>query len=215
MSPAKGAPSAPSPSKEPLHPLVQAASDGRLPPWAVVSRQRRAHMERVSDLLDAWGRRAGLPSRERRRRRSLGYLHDSLKEAPEETLRKEVPAPWSAFPGPLLHGPAAAERLAREGVEDEELLDAVRHHTLGHPGLGTAGRWLYAADFLEPGRRLRNKWRAGLRERMPSDLDLVVREILAARITHQVERGRPVHGQTIAFWNRMTGGDAWARASEV
>lgn len=205
----------PAAPKSKLHPLVDAAADGRLPEWAEASRSRRQHMKRVAALLDQWGRDARLGSRERRRRRALGYLHDSLKDAREDTLRKRLPAPWNTLAGPLLHGPAAAARLAREGVEDEEVLDAIRHHTLGHPALGEAGLWLYAADFLEPGRRLRNRWRADLRDRMPDELDEVVREILAARLVHLVDKGRPVHAQTMAFWNGMTGGDGWARASEV
>lgn len=53
----------------------------------------------------------------------------------------------------LLHGPVAAHRLGtRFGVEDSEVLHAVRHHTLGHPELGTVGKILYAADYCEPGR---------------------------------------------------------------
>lgn len=74
---------------------------------------------------------------------------------------------------------------------------------------------LYCADFLEPGRRLREEWRAALRERAPRELEAVVREILQARIRHLLERGRPLHPETIGFWNRMTEGRGWASASEL
>ncbi len=51
----------------------------------------------------------------------------------------------------LLHGPvAAAEVRARFGIEDEEVLDAIRWHTTGKPGLGAIGLALYYADFSEP-----------------------------------------------------------------
>jgi HD superfamily phosphohydrolase YqeK len=53
----------------------------------------------------------------------------------------------------LLHGPVAAERLRRcYGVNDRELLYAIRHHTLGDPDLAPIGLILYVADFCEPGR---------------------------------------------------------------
>ncbi|MEX2443656.1 MAG: bis(5'-nucleosyl)-tetraphosphatase (symmetrical) YqeK [Alkalispirochaeta sp.] len=53
----------------------------------------------------------------------------------------------------LLHGPLSAERLRRcYGVNDRELLHAVRHHTLGAPDFGSLGLILYVADFCEPGR---------------------------------------------------------------
>lgn len=53
----------------------------------------------------------------------------------------------------LLHGALSAERLRRwYAVEDEELLHAVRHHTLGAADFGPLGMILYVADFCEPGR---------------------------------------------------------------
>lgn len=81
--------------------------------------------------------------------------------------------------------------------------------------MGDAGKALYVADFLEPGRNLRNSWRAGLRSRMPQELEDVTREVAAARITHLVKKGRPVRPETFAFWNSLSGGDPWVRVSEV
>lgn len=172
-------------------------------------------MRRVAELLEEWAEVAGLDSDERDRRIAMGFLHDALKGAAPDALRELLDPPLSDLPGPVLHGPAAAELLAREGVDDVSLLQAVRYHTLGHPDLDDAGRALYAADFLEPGRNLRNKWRAGLRDRMPDDGRAVVREIVAARIKHLLNRKRPVRPETMAFWNSLTEGPAWARASEV
>jgi HD superfamily phosphohydrolase YqeK len=186
-----------------LHPRVAAAAEGELPPWGRAGPARRAHMERVAALLNGWSRRLGLDGGERARWRALAFLHDCLKEAPESSLRPWLEPALADLPAPVIHGPAAAERLAADGVEDRELLDAVRYHTLGHPGLGRAGRALYAADFLEPGRDLRNDWRDGLRARMPGEMDAVVAEIVAARIVHLVEERRPVRPETVAFWNRL------------
>lgn len=200
---------------DPLHPIVEAAARGDLPPWARVSSSRYDHMARVAELLDTWAREAGLGKRKRRRWVALGFLHDALKEAPPAELREDLEGPARDFPDPVLHGPAVAEKLRREGVADEPFLLALAYHTLGHPRLGRAGRALYAADFLEPGRELRDDWRAELRERMPSDLDRVLIEIVRARVVHLLDRDRPVRPETLLFWNAMTEGDAWARASEV
>lgn len=198
-----------------LHPLVAAAAEGRLPSWAEADDARRAHMARVADLLDGWAAAEGLDGPARVRRRALGYLHDALKDADAAALREIVPAPLAALPEPVLHGPAVAARLEHEGVDDTPFLDALRWHTLGHPVLDRAGRSLYAADFLEPGRDIRNAWRAGLRARMPDDVDRVLVEIVGARLGHLLEHERPIRPETLAFWNRLTEGDAWARASEV
>lgn len=198
-----------------VHPVVAAAADGRLPEWAEAGGARRAHMERVAGLLDGWAAAEGLGEPERVRRRALGYLHDALKDADTPALRALVPDPMRDLPEPVLHGPAVAERLRHEGVDDAPFLDALRWHTLGHPSLDRAGRALYAADFLEPGRDLRNPWRSGLRARMPAEADRVLVEIVGARLGYLLERERPIRPETLAFWNHLTEGDAWARASEV
>ncbi|HSG47780.1 MAG TPA: HD domain-containing protein [Longimicrobiales bacterium] len=199
----------------PVHPVVKKAAKGILPDWAQVDDSRYAHMERVSALLKGWAKAAGLPKEERRRWRALGFLHDALKNVPAEQLRDLVREDLRDLPGAVLHGPAAAAMLRHDGVEDESLLLAVAYHTLGHPRLDDGGRALYAADFLEPGRNLRNKWRSSLRDRMPAELEAVTKEILAARIIHLLRRGRTVQPETMAMWNSLAGGDSWARASEV
>ena len=113
----------------------------------------------------------------------------------------------------MLHGPAAAARLASEGVDDRALLDAVAFHTLGYGGFGDMGQALYAADFLEPGRSFEREWRAELRARMPGDLAAVVREILAARIQRMVDKSLPIRSETMEFWNTMVRGREWAGVS--
>ncbi len=184
-----------------LHPIIEAAAEGTLPDWATVSSARRAHMVRVSELVGAWADALDLSRSDRLRWRAVGYLHDALREVSPDQLRHEVPPRYRSLPGPLLHGPAVAERLRGLGVHDSELLAAVTYHTTGHESLGAMARALYAADFLEPGRTFSPEWRAGLRDRMPTELDHVTREIVAARISHVVDRGIDLLPDTVAFWN--------------
>ena len=186
-----------------LHPVVERAAAGELPAWAEAGAERRDHMFRVQELLDRWAAELGLPERERTRWRALAYLHDVLRDADPAALRRHVAPELSDLPGLLLHGPAAAHMLRCDGVRDAEVLQAVAFHTLGHPELTMPGEALYAADFLEPGRDLRNDWRDDLRERMPQDHRSVVREICAARVAHLIEERRPVRRETVAFWNSL------------
>jgi len=198
-----------------LHPVVAAASEGQLPPWARMKASRRKHAARVAGLLGGWAEARGHGEDERRRWTAAGHLHDALKDEDPESLRAVVPPSQRDLPAPVLHGPAAAARLREEGVDDASLLRAVAWHTLGHPELDALGAAVYAADFLEPGRDLRNRWRARLRERMPQELEAVVRTILQARLEHLIDKGRPIRPETIGFWNRMAGGRSWASASEL
>lgn len=160
-------------------------------------------MERVADLMTRWAEELDLEEEDRLRWRALGFLHDALRDADPETLRRRVPPPLRDLPDPILHGPAAAERLRVDGVEDGAFLRAVAAHTLGDPRLDRMGRALYAADFLEPGRDLLNAWREELRARMPADEWAVVRELLGARVAHLLEVGSPIRPETVAFWNSL------------
>ncbi|HEX8393459.1 MAG TPA: HD domain-containing protein, partial [Longimicrobium sp.] len=168
-------------------PLVHAAARGELPEWANVSEKRRAHMARVAGLMAEWAEGLGLSADDRARWAAAGWLHDALREDAPDDLRPQVPPAFRDLPGKLLHGPAAAERLA--GLVDEEMLVAIRYHTLGSPRWGALGRALYLADFLEPGRRYEPEWTASLRARMPGEMEAVLREVVQARVRHVTESG--------------------------
>ncbi|MEO5511348.1 MAG: HD domain-containing protein [Longimicrobiales bacterium] len=186
-----------------LHPIVAAAADGELPPWADVSRKRAAHIERVRDLLAEWAGAAGLSDVDAARWRAVGTLHDALHDAPQDELRTQVPTAFRDLPGKILHGPACVVRLRGEGVTDEALLHAINYHTIGHPQLGDIGRALYAADYLEPGRPEDQPRRAALRSRMPDDIDAVVPMILKARLLEQITAGKQLRTETLEFWNAV------------
>lgn len=188
-------------SETALGPVVCAAARGELPEWARASEKRRAHVARVAALMGEWAEALGLPEEERTRWLAAGWLHDVLREAPPEELRPVVPEAFRGLPGKLLHGPAAAERLAAEA--DPELLDAIRYHTLGSPRFGRLGRALYLADFLEPGRRYEPEWTASLRARMPAEMDAVMREVVRARVRHVTESGSTLHPETRALHEQV------------
>ncbi len=190
-----------------LHPALARAADGVLPDWARVKKEkRRAHVGRVADLLEEWARSRDLDEDDVARWRAAGLLHDSLHDADPEQIRALVPLEFKDAPGKLLHGPAAAERLRRDGVEDQELLLAITWHTLGHENFGPLGKALYLADYTEPGREYETEQLAEWRERVPADMDAVLREVAAHRIGRSLMKGRPLMPQTLAFWNAMLDG---------
>lgn len=158
-------------------------------------------MRRVATLLGEWATALGLPDAQRTEWMALGYLHDALRDAPESQLRGEVEPEFRDLPALLLHGPAAARRL--EGSIGAGLLAAIRFHTIGHPSLDRAGKALYLADFLEPGRDFAVEWRESLSARMPGELDAVLVEVVAARLEHLVSIRRPIRAETAAFWTAI------------
>lgn len=153
--------------------------------------------------MDLYAHALGLGEGERARWRAAAWLHDALRDADPEELRPSVPAHFRAAPGPLLHGPAVAARLEREGVDDAALLLALRYHTVGHAALDRLGRFLYVADFLEPGRTFLDEWRAELRAALPDDVERVLREVAGARIRHLIAEGRQVRPESLGLWNSL------------
>lgn len=171
----------------------------QLPSWACVSEKRRAHIERVAGLMERWAYQLGVPPDEARAWRDAALLHDSLRDAPEEQLRALVPRP--DFTAEMLHGPAAAARLERDGEARGEMLDAIRWHTVGSPEWKRLGRALFMADFLEPGRRFARADRAYLAEKVATDFDGTFRQVVRMRIEHALREGHTLFPETVSLWN--------------
>lgn len=172
-----------------------------LPAWAIVSAQRREHIARVAGLLDQWAAARGLDAGERERCRRAAVLHDALRDAGPGELAQY--APQGNWPRKLWHGPAAAMAAERHGETDPGVLSAIRCHSVGCASWDHVGRLLYLADYLEPGRPYDGATRAARAERVPSDLEAVLREVAAERIAHLVQTGRPVMQETLDFWNQL------------
>ncbi|HEY0971753.1 MAG TPA: hypothetical protein VGE02_12360 [Gemmatimonadales bacterium] len=174
-----------------------------LPEWAMVSEKRRAHIERVTALLDAWAAGLGLDGEERRLWHDAGRYHDALRDADEAQLRSL--ARDDLAPVELLHGPAAAAFMESRGETRDELLAAVRWHTVGSPAWGMAGRALFMADYLEPGRSFSREDRAFLARQVPTDFDGVFRQVLRHRMEWTLREGKALFPGTVELWNSVRG----------
>ena len=173
-----------------------------LPAWACVSDKRRGHIARVTELLDEWARALHLAPDDARAWHDAGRLHDALRDAPEDQLRALAGNP-AGYTTEMLHGPAAAARLAADGETRQELLDAIRHHTVGNPSWERLGRALYMADYLEPGRKFSRADRAYLASQVPHDFDATFRQVLRARLEWSLREGMRLFPEAVALWNAV------------
>lgn len=172
-------------------PLDEAATFAR----SRLSMERYAHTLRVADTAEELARAHHL---DENRARLAALLHDAARETgPEEYLRLadkwEIPVGEPERQSPkLLHGPVAAELARRElGIEDGEVLEAIRAHTTGKPGMGPIALVLFVADKIEPARDYPSVGR--LRELAREDLHGAAAESLRRAIAHNEVRGRDTH----------------------
>lgn len=194
------------------HALLQAADAFAR---ARLSDKRYGHTVRVADTAESLARKHGLDPD---RTRLAALLHDAARERePEEFIRLaeewnlQIDVPERESPK-LLHGPVAAELGRRElGVEDGEVLEAVRVHTVGAAGIGQIALALYVADKIEPARDYPSVGR--IRELAQQDLREAAAEALRRVVAHNEERNRPIHPASRAMleWLEQTEGAAHRR----
>ncbi len=164
-----------------------------------LSAKRYGHTLRVANAAEDLARVHGL---DRGRARLAALLHDATREMSSEEFL-ELAESWNLPVGEperespkLLHGPVAAEMARRElGVGDAEILDAIREHTTGRPGMDSLSLVLYVADKIEPARDYPSVER--LRRLARQDLRGAAAESLRRSIAHNEERGRPTHPASI------------------
>ena len=158
-----------------------------LPPWAQVSKGRAKHIRRVTALLIEWAEAMELSPDDRQCWLDAGRFHDALRDAPVEELRALAGSKLAEVE--LLHGPAVAAKLEREGETRRNLLEAIRYHSIGWKNWDRVGKALYMADYLEPGRTFDQERRALLSERVPVDFEAAFRDVVRSRMAYAREQG--------------------------
>lgn len=172
-----------------------------LPEWAIVTEKRRAHVARVTALLDRWAQQMRLDAAEAQAWHDAGRWHDALRDATPAVLRAIIDAP--DLPDGILHGPAAAVMLEREGEVRQTVLEAIRWHTVGHPEWDRTGRALFMADFLEPGRGFMHADRAFMAAQLPHNFDGVFRQAVRMRLEWTLREGHTIFARTVDLWNSV------------
>lgn len=104
----------------------------------------------------------------------------------------------------LLHGPVAAEMLYRDfGIDDEEVLEAVRYHTTAKVEMGVVAKVVFLADKLEPLKRDEGPFKKKLLMIAEEDLDRALLEYLDHEIVAFVKRGYLLHPLSMEARNEL------------
>ena len=136
-----------------------------------------------------------------------GMLHDYGKLFDDEALARlarqhNLDDPIIYQEPVLLHAPVGAILLEKElGITDQDILEAVRVHTTGFPGMSLFAQIIYIADYIEPGRTCPGV--QAIRRTAYSNLEGALLAAVDFTIQYVVERKKLLHPNSIAFRNSL------------
>ena len=162
----------------------------------------RSHVERVLDEALRLAARHGVDA-SKVRPAVLG--HDLMRVTPRDELlrlageRGIEPNEAERVEPLLLHGRLAAALLReRFGVDDAEVLDAVRYHTTGRAGMSDVEKVVFLADKTEPDELAHYPaWRE-VHDLAQDDLDAAMLRALELYIEGARREGWTVHPNVVA-----------------
>ncbi len=130
-------------------------------------------------------------------------LHDTAKELPREEMLQILndnaimAENAQNRPSPVWHGICAAILAQTQwGVEDEEVLSAIRCHTTGKPGMSLLDEIVFLADMTSAERDYPEV--DYLRKLEKEDIHRAMREALEMNLHWLEESGKPVDEETRA-----------------
>ena len=141
--------------------------------------------------------------------RIAAVLHDVAKYWPVERQREAIALDGDAagldtllYDKELWHSHAGAYVARRDfGVDDDEVLDAIRYHTSGRPGMTQLEKIVCLADYIEPGRdfpgvdRLRELSERSLEEALVAGFDGTLRFL--------IDQGKRIYPLTVLTRNDL------------
>ena len=139
-----------------------------------------------------------------------GLLHDYAKQRSDETFINLIktrgldPALLNYGNG-VWHGVVGAELIKTElHIYNEDILNAVRLHTVGAPYMPKLAQIVFMADFIEPNRDFPGVDEA--RQVTAKSLAAGVRYQIQHTLNYLIAKGQPVYPQTLATYNAWVGG---------
>lgn len=102
----------------------------------------------------------------------------------------------------LWHAPVGAFLVEKEaGVIDQPVLDAIRYHTSGRPGMTLLDKIIYLADYIEPGRHFPGV--DDVRELAERDLDHALIAAMKNTIIFLMKKNQPIFPDTFETYNDL------------
>lgn len=158
---------------------------------------RQAHSLRVAELATERAVRLKIPER---KAIAAALFHDCAKNLPIDSpyLAQFVPpSTWGEVPPAVLHqfaGAYVAEKVF--GVQDEDILNAVRYHTSGRAEMSDLEKLIFLADMLEAERNYEGVEELRILFWQGESLDACLAEALRQTLLFLEKKGESVYPLT-------------------
>jgi len=138
-----------------------------------------------------------------------GIAHDIARETPIDdklidTIKDDYLIGSEEMSNPvLLHGRIGASLLKEKfNLVNNDILQAVRWHTTGHPDMGKLGQILFIADYIEPGRKhISSSLRSSI---MKLDLNEMTIKVLNDRTAYLRDNGFKVAEPSMLLFEKLS-----------
>ncbi len=137
---------------------------------------------------------------------TVGLIHDCCKDEPaglqlSYILENKVELSEYELDVPKLYHAISGSVFAKNefGVEDEDMLNAIRYHTTGRKGMSLLEKVVFIADFISAEREYNGV--DIMREKAKRSLDEAIVEGLGFTIKDLITRNMIVHPDTVLAFN--------------
>ncbi|MDZ5470912.1 bis(5'-nucleosyl)-tetraphosphatase (symmetrical) YqeK (plasmid) [Bacillus sp. 31A1R] len=134
-------------------------------------------------------------------------FHDYAKFRPKDEMeniivREKMPELLLKFNSELWHAPVGAFLVKTEvGIQDEEVLDAIKYHTSGRAQMTLLEKIIYLADYIEPGRHFPGV--EEVRALAEKDLNEALIKAVQNTILFLMKKNQPVYPETFNTYNDL------------
>lgn len=166
--------------------------------------ERFQHTLRVVETAKQLAKRFGADAK---KAEIAAILHDYSKCWSRDTLRqwiveRNLGKDLLEYGSQLWHAFVGAEAVHdRLGIEDEDILNAIRYHTTGRVAMTPLEKVIWLADYIEPGRQFPGL--EDVRALVDEDLDRALFHALNQTILFLLKHDRPLHPLTVDARNDL------------
>ncbi|NMB98017.1 MAG: HD domain-containing protein [Clostridiaceae bacterium] len=168
-----------------------------------ISPRRYKHSESVMEVAVKLAKKYGADVN---KATIAGLLHDCAKGRTEMELIELCKKfniqidEYKKMHPELLHSEVGAFIAKTDyGIEDQEILNAVRYHTMGRENMSLMEKIIFIADYIEPGRKFSGV--EAIRKLAYNDIDKSILKALDTTLVHLIKIGGIIHPDTIKTRN--------------